>query len=678
GEPYTPGDALEDMAFGAIMHTGSKIFGGALKRLLSSDAKAKIGQLDQEANPDTPDVARINDAAEKLVPPEGVPPEVERLSPEARAGAWGKALDDASQDRDTDVAKLIDQETEQPDLDRLSETTAQLQIPSFRPVDENFARPLAISTEGTETPVRYGLVEADDLVTSHSDAMQENPAFPPELQPRDRATMGSQAANMRLQSVLNVKRMFTETAAEGGAPIVSPDGVVESGNGRVIILRRSSRGAGPGGRARYEEYLAEMKAHGLDVEGMKTPILVRVRTEPLTGSQRAKLTSEWNNPVTETLTPTEQAMSDARRVGPDMLSKLAEGRGAVSEREFAKAFLARVAPEAMGSLVDDNGFLTQKGADRVDAALVAKAFGSPQLVSAIFESKDTDIKTIGDVLREVAPAWAIMRDAIERGEVDARMDPTASLRSAIALIDTARGKGIKGAKLAKLIKEQLEEQALFTGVGISDESKAFLQVLLGENFTRATAKSKVAAALEWIAEEIQRFDPSPDLFGEKLEDAPTALNIAKAAFDKFVSNDPSDDSGRLPGIEREPGATEPEPGGGEGGAFDDLVGGAGPAGDAEGGAGRGGGGGVGEPAAAEPAAGERAPGPAGTGTARVAKARGPALLAAAIHDDPELGQLAADNARMGIETPTEPGADNPTTLAEAFNAAAECLIGGLE
>lgn len=57
-----------------------------------------------------------------------------------------------------------------------------------------------------------------------------------------------------------------------GAPIVSAEGVVESGNGRTMAIRKAYE---TGKGEAYKQWLNEQ---GYDVSGMKNPVLVRERT----------------------------------------------------------------------------------------------------------------------------------------------------------------------------------------------------------------------------------------------------------------------------------------------------------------------------------------------------------------------------------------------------------------
>ena len=169
------------------------------------------------------------------------PAEVDMLNPDEQRGAHVLAVSRAASDEPVDVARLVNQALDKPDLERLDEKAAQTDVESWRPIPEE-ARlgDRAITTRGREVPIKYGLIEMNDLVTSHGDDLERNGAYPAELQPRERERAGAHARNLQLEKELNPKLLMGDVNAAAGAPIVSPGGVVESGNGRTIALRRSA------------------------------------------------------------------------------------------------------------------------------------------------------------------------------------------------------------------------------------------------------------------------------------------------------------------------------------------------------------------------------------------------------------------------------------------------------
>ena len=102
--------------------------------------------------------------------------------------------------------------------------------------------------------------------------------------------------------------------ASEGAPIIGPDGVVESGNARVIALKRVYEEGKPGA-AKYKAWLAaNADRFGLDratLENMESPVLVRIRKTDL---DREQFVREANEAAVAAMSATEQAMADAKRM----------------------------------------------------------------------------------------------------------------------------------------------------------------------------------------------------------------------------------------------------------------------------------------------------------------------------------------------------------------------------
>ena len=107
---------------------------------------------------------------------------------------------------------------------------------------------------GQKIDVRYRVREASDLVPSQLDDGRDNPAFPPALQPRDRTRAASLNQVQGIASRLEPERLGASASTAEGAPIVGPDGVVESGNGRTLAIRQAYAQGGDRAAA-YRDYL---------------------------------------------------------------------------------------------------------------------------------------------------------------------------------------------------------------------------------------------------------------------------------------------------------------------------------------------------------------------------------------------------------------------------------------
>lgn len=665
GEHYTFADATRNLIFGAVLGAG---FGGVLGAALPP---AWVGGGERAAREAGEAADGVFDAPE----PVHMPREVMALSEDARAGAVMTAIEAAIEDAPVRIDGLMraERKAQVGLLDEAAGAGGGGQVEG-RLTAEGRARLLdedvAVTTRGTEIPVRYALAELRDLVTSHDDDLYPNPDFPAELQPRDRGRAGAAARNKALESDLNPRRLMREAGAESGAPIVSADGVVESGNGRTIALRRS---AATGGAA-WDRYLGELQAQGFDIEGMDQPVLVRVRTGALSGEDRVALTREMNADVTERLSPPEQAAADAGALDGALLAMLqGDDPFAAGNRPFQRAFIDRIAADQLNTMVGEGGELTAAGRNRIMAALVAGAYRDQKLVEALFETGEGNIKTIGQALSQAAPAWSRMRAAVDGGMAPPDLDLTANLRAAVDLVRFARD---SGKDLAEIVAVRGGMADMFTGETLSPETEAFLHLLFrankdgSPNFKQQRGGPRIAEGLIAYARRAEAHQPGGDLFGAP-DHGPAATILADVL--DWIAKQTDEQSGDLLARLQRDGDAAADAAGGpprEAGAAGGDVRGPGVLVERPGGSeGRpaGGGGAAGAGDAAQ-----------GAGPEGVAPQR-PKGAAALIAADPELKALAADTdaliAAEGLDVPTPKNGD-PDALAEAIRAAAFCIVEG--
>lgn len=584
---------------------------------------------------------------------DALPRVVSMLDDVAREGALAKAVDDLAADRPVSVGEWLDAETVRGGQARPMLDEAPGGFGMSFPARLGDAA-TAVTVRGTEIPVRYALVEARDLVTSHDADLIRRPDYPEDLQPRDRDRAGSQARLLRLEKEFNALRLMETADAESGAPIVARDGVVESGNGRTIVLARNAMA----GTDLFSRYRAELEARGWDTQGMAAPILVRVREQPMTGAERVRLTREMNADTAERYSATEQAFADAGALSAEDVGAYAGGElTAVKNDALTRRFLAKAGAGQENNLVDPRTRrLSQHGVERMQAAMLARAFGDRDLVFNVFETSDPNIKTIGAALTEAAPAWARMREAAARGELAAGADVTDHLVSAVSIIRHARDERIR---VRDLVAEWRDQAELFGGRTITAETEAFLRLFFRDaEFRTPSARDTVAAALTDLAEAAEKTSPGPDLFGD------VHAFDAKAVLDQAVRRlrgdlDGGSQAGGRVGDVAEPAGGDVRPAGGQAGE--------------------------------RPGSGLRQePGPGPDGQGGSAGEVAPSLL-----DDPDLKALAADvqAAEADLFDLVKTGAlsreaadaavavrpnENPETIAEAIRAAAFCLLEGGE
>lgn len=455
-----------------------------------------------------------------------VPPVVDMMTPEARLGALTDALDSLSRDEAVNVGSLIESELAsggrpRPALDEAPDAPVTIKHRELAGIGED----TAVTVRGTEVPVRYAIVEAEDLTTSHSDDLIRNPDFPGEMQPRDRERAGSQARLLRMEKEFGARRLMTSPDAESGAPIVSRDGVVESGNGRTIMLRRNLRRDTPVGKA----YRAELERRGYDLAGFDKPVLVRIRDQAMDGQSRVRLASEMNGDVTERLSATEQAFADARIMDDADLGLFQGGEiTSVPNDAFARRFIDKAGAGQENDLVDGaTQRLSKSGVERMRAAMVARAFNDQNLVYALFETQDNVIKGIGAALTDAAPDWARMRAAAARGELAAGADTTEALTAAVALVRHARENRIK---LGDLVADWADQDRLLGGQALTPATTAYLRTFFRDEAMKSPSSAEhIAETLRATAAKALDTTPGPDLFGESHAfDAATILDAASA------------------------------------------------------------------------------------------------------------------------------------------------------
>lgn len=275
----------------------------------------------------------------------------------------------------------------------------------------------SVTTErGQQVPVRWALVELGDLVTSHTDALDVNPAYPAELQPRDRGRAASEAQIARIQGDIRPELLAESQKASDGAPIVGRDGAVESGNARTIALRRAYANDQADG---YRQWLTEnTERFGIDpaaLDGLQRPMLVRAAQGDY---DRAEFARQANESAVARMSPSEQARADAARI--ETLEGLATNEDGSINLAGSQDFLNRfmrdvVSPSEQGEVSTAAGSLSQSGLSRVRNAIFSKAYGDPDLVAMLTESLDANVKNVLAGMMRSAPFVARLRTLIDEG-----------------------------------------------------------------------------------------------------------------------------------------------------------------------------------------------------------------------------------------------------------------------
>ena len=380
---------------------------------------------------------------------------------------------------------------------------------------------------------RYEVVDLDELKTS--DAAD----YPAELQPRDRSRQASADQVGEISRNLDPERLGRHTDADRGAPIVSNEGFVESGNGRTMAIRKAYE-ENPASAARYRAMVeAEAKKMGVDASGMSKPVLIRRRLTDLTPEERLSFVEAANRSTSLAYSVSEKAAIDAQRLDGDLLDLFEGGDlSAAKNAEFVRQFRkAAVAKEEVADFITSAGTLSRAGEERIQAALFAKAYGDRELAGLLFEN-ESNIKSIGRAMMDAAAEFAKLKEDIRAGIVAPEYDITKTIIDAVNLVRRARAAGETVADAVNQLDLFAPDNARLTGV-----LKTFFR---DENFKRPVSAEKTAEALKRYAraarnqrkDQLSMFDVSqtPDqILGEgfskiKAEDALLSPN-AKETVD---------------------------------------------------------------------------------------------------------------------------------------------------
>lgn len=376
----------------------------------------------------------------------------------------------------------------------------------------------ALTAAGREVPVRYAIVEAQSLRPSQTDEGTINPDYPAEMQPRDRSRGASQAQIQAISGKLSPRLLDKGPRASDGAPIIAPDGVVESGNGRTLAIRRAYRTGKAG------EYRAYLEAQGYPVAGIKEPVLVRVREGAMAPQERQAFAREANERDTLAMSSTEQAMADAASMKPELLDLYRGGDlDGAGNRDFVRAFARDVVGgNEQARFTSATGDVSQEGLRRIQAAMLGRAYGDPELVAALTESADSNIKAIGGALLDVSPAWALMREEARAGAISPDVDQTARLLEAVRLVNRARREGRK-------IPEFVDQVDAFSGSALHPVAEGFLRLMFRDDrsWTKPAGRESMASALRFYVDEGRKTAAGVDLLGETAPGADRILGVAK-------------------------------------------------------------------------------------------------------------------------------------------------------
>ena len=387
---------------------------------------------------------------------------------------------------------------------------------------------VAYTASGDQVAYAYQVMEAGDLTASHLPDLSVNPAFPPELQPRDRTRAASEDQISQIDLSLQPARLMDSPMVTDGAPIVGLDGVVESGNGRTLAIGRHYERGDPNG---YRQALLDnADALGLlrsEIEQMQRPVLVRTRLSDV--ADRAAFARDANASTVAAMSASERAASDVSRL-PDAALLAVRDDGTINmagSMNYVRGFVDALPETERASMMTADGHLSQEGQRRIETAIVHQAYGDGALVERLSEHTDAQGKNILSALvRSAAPLAQL--DALVRQGGRHENTVARDVAEAAQRYSDIRASG-------QTVHDYLQQNSLLDD-GLSDGARSMLEVM-GDNSRSPKA----------IAEEIQRRidaveqmgDPRQGgLFGEAVPEpvpkAGTPEAVASSRFEPIV------------------------------------------------------------------------------------------------------------------------------------------------
>lgn len=351
---------------------------------------------------------------------------------------------------------------------------------------------------------RWAIVPLESLVVSNDTSGSVNPAYPAELQPRNRSRAASQMQMQKISQNINPRQLEDSANAQNGAPIIRADGVVIGGNIRSMALADAYEK----GRAdSYREYIRDRAARkfGLDASNLpERPVLVRIAEDV---SDWAQLARDLNTSTIATYSATERAMADAARMGSRIMSLLSPDEdgniNTTANRDFIQSFIANVVPDnERGAAITGSGLLSQDGLERAEYAIFAAAYHDADLMQRMGESLDNDMKNVTNGLLDIAPKVMQTQAAVDAGQMyDTRA--TENLLEAVRLYTEAKRAG-------QTVEERTANQSLTDN--FSDE--IIYTARLIEKFKRSA--KQIRTFFNGLYDEIESYgDPNQiNLFGE--------------------------------------------------------------------------------------------------------------------------------------------------------------------
>ncbi|WP_226783195.1 hypothetical protein [Oceaniglobus trochenteri] len=367
--------------------------------------------------------------------------------------------------------------------------------------------------------VRYGdgkQIDVEYVVADLSTLRQASG----DLQPRDRGRASSDAQVAQIAAGLDPALLMPSPTADRGTPIVGPDDVIESGNGRMLALGR----AYDQGLDRAQAYRQAIEAAGYEIpEGIERPVLIARRTSQMSDAERRTFVVEAQDSGVMRMPAEERARVGAGALDGGLMSKYRPDADLRSpdNAEFTRGFLSAYPASERADFTRGDKSLSSAAIRQIRDVFFARAYEAPDIVARYVEEDAGPMRSLMDALATAAPDLAALRIDIANGLVAPEMDITPFLLDAVRLIASARDLAAArpGSTAAQMVEELLADVDLLDGA-IAPLTRALVARLMPGG--RQAPADKVAAFLRQYAGEARAAGRTGGLL-----DAPGPLDVLK-------------------------------------------------------------------------------------------------------------------------------------------------------
>ena len=226
-----------------------------------------------------------------------------------------------------------------------------------------------------------------------------------------------------------------------GAPTMNGQGQIIGGNGRFEgVSRAYEAGTAEGYRQALVKNLETFGIRPEATAGMTKPVLVRV-IEADVNTQKAALAS--NEGAGAKMSAIEQARVDAARIA-DLGALVINENGLIMSgpnHNLIRAWTKEMPVTEAAEMVDKSGRLSQRGVDRLQNAVLFKAYGDSPVLDRLLESADPGARNVVSALVRSAGDAAKAKDAMASGDLYGELDITQDIVQAVEKLEQLRSAG---------------------------------------------------------------------------------------------------------------------------------------------------------------------------------------------------------------------------------------------